>query len=208
MPEKCTGHRPNGARCKRWPLRGATVCDSHGGGAPQVAAKAAIRHEVAQWFPGGTTEDPGEVLLRMVTVTSERVALYASLLEEQYQKAAAGDETTTLPARIGVLIGHKHALTRDGDAVPVEEAIRALVALEQQERALAGSLAAKAVSAGLEARRIDVAQRRGSEIAAVLQALVGDAGLALTAEQRLAFPAALRRVLGFASQPAIEGELL
>jgi len=40
--EKCTATaRRTGHRCGRWPLKGATVCNSHGARAPQVRAKAA-----------------------------------------------------------------------------------------------------------------------------------------------------------------------
>lgn len=41
-PEKCTARTARG-RCKRWPTRGATVCATHGGSAPQVRAAAAER---------------------------------------------------------------------------------------------------------------------------------------------------------------------
>lgn len=40
--EKCTASTSRG-RCKRWPTRGATVCRTHGAGAPQVRAAAAGR---------------------------------------------------------------------------------------------------------------------------------------------------------------------
>lgn len=43
MPEKCIGHLKNGNRCKRSPIKGATVCRVHGGAAPQVRAKAQQR---------------------------------------------------------------------------------------------------------------------------------------------------------------------
>lgn len=47
--EKCTGHSSKtGERCKRWPLRGSTVCTSHGAAAPQVREKAALRVQEQQ----------------------------------------------------------------------------------------------------------------------------------------------------------------
>ena len=41
--EKCKARRTDGEPCGRFPTRGADVCRSHGGGAPQVRAAAAER---------------------------------------------------------------------------------------------------------------------------------------------------------------------
>jgi hypothetical protein len=38
---KCTGTCRDGRPCGKWPIRGGTVCKTHGGSAPQVRAKAA-----------------------------------------------------------------------------------------------------------------------------------------------------------------------
>jgi hypothetical protein len=43
VPQRCTAHRKNGDQCKRAPIRGGTVCTSHGGGAPAVREKARRR---------------------------------------------------------------------------------------------------------------------------------------------------------------------
>ena len=51
----------------------------------------------------------------------------AGLLAESYAAAEAGEATTTLSGWIAVLVGNTYALSRDGDPVPVGEAIRALV---------------------------------------------------------------------------------
>lgn len=40
---KCTATRRSGTRCTNWAILGGTVCRMHGGGAPQVKAKAAER---------------------------------------------------------------------------------------------------------------------------------------------------------------------
>ncbi len=40
---KCSARRTNGEPCGNYPIRGGTVCTKHGGGAPQVRAKAAER---------------------------------------------------------------------------------------------------------------------------------------------------------------------
>jgi hypothetical protein len=40
---RCRGHRGDGSPCKRWSIRGAYVCPSHGGRAPQVRRAAERR---------------------------------------------------------------------------------------------------------------------------------------------------------------------
>ena len=42
-PTRCKATRRNGDQCGSKPIRGGTVCRMHGGGAPQVKAKAAER---------------------------------------------------------------------------------------------------------------------------------------------------------------------
>jgi hypothetical protein len=43
----CTAHRTNGEPCKRRPIKGGTVCATHGGRAPQVKEAARRRIEAA-----------------------------------------------------------------------------------------------------------------------------------------------------------------
>lgn len=206
MKTQCAGRRKDGKRCERSPIAGATVCRLHGADAPQVRSRAIVRAEVAKWGLQDITEDPGEVLLRLVTQSSRRAALYASLLEEQYERAAAGEETTTLDSRIGVLIGKKFSLTRDGEPVAVEEAIRGLVELELRERELCGSFASKAIAAGLAERQVRIAERMGGAIAEVLRAVLADPVLGLTPAQLAQAPDVFRSHLGLASPPlTIEG---
>ena len=98
-PQKitCSGRKSNGDPCPNWAINGGTVCGTHGGRAPQVKTKAAIRAEVRAWGLGDVHVDPGEVLLRLVSQSSARVELYARLLEEAYDAAErlsqAEDET-------------------------------------------------------------------------------------------------------------------
>lgn len=73
--------------CENHAINGGTVCTAHGGKAPQVAAKAAVRAEVMKWGLGDTTVDPGETLLRLVSQSAARVELYGRLLQEAYEAA-------------------------------------------------------------------------------------------------------------------------
>lgn len=207
MSVKCVGTKQNGQPCPNWAVNGATVCKVHGGMAKQVRTRAAVRHELTKWVLGDITEDPGEVLLRLVTQASRRVALYSSLLEELYAKADAGEPETTLPARVGVLIGRKYVLGAEGRPVPVEEAIRGLVELEQKERQLCADFAAKAIAAGLAERQVRVAEKMGSQIAEIIRAVVLAPQVGLSEAQRIAVLAGLRSQLGLGEQTAIESGL-
>jgi hypothetical protein len=84
---QCVATTSRGERCKKWAVRGATVCRSHGAATSHIRAKAAVRAEVLDWGLGDTKVDPGEVLLRLVSQSAARVQLYSRLLEEAYQAA-------------------------------------------------------------------------------------------------------------------------
>jgi len=43
IARQCVAHKKNGQRCRASAVHGATVCIKHGGAAPQVRAKAALR---------------------------------------------------------------------------------------------------------------------------------------------------------------------
>lgn len=196
---RCTGtSKASGERCKRAAIWGGNVCHRHGGAAPQVKARAAVRAELLRWGAGDTTLDPATVLLRLVTQAANRAEFYAALLEEQYQAVANGDKKTTLPSKVGVLIGHKYALDKNGVPVAIEEAIRGLVQLEGVERDRAANFATKAVAAGLAERAVKIAERQQAIVAELLQAVLSDPELGLTAEQRKAAPVVARRILSLA----------
>ncbi len=44
---RCSAHKKSGEQCKKWAIRGGTVCRFHGGAAGQVKRKAAARIEAS-----------------------------------------------------------------------------------------------------------------------------------------------------------------
>lgn len=191
LPSTCKADNA-GEPCGRPVVPGTTVCEWCGGNTPQVRRRAIVRAELLEWGLTDTVEDPGTILLRLVSQSSRRVALYADLLEQQYAKSGTGELTTTLPTQIGVLIGRKYSLNNEGRPVPVEEAIRGLVQLEMKERELCASFASKAIAAGLAERQVRNAERMGAMMADMLRAVLGDPALGLSAEQRAAIPGVIR----------------
>lgn len=196
--DRCTGKRSDGTPCQGWRMEGSDKCRRHLFN-PRSRANAAVRAEVLRWGLGDADIDPGEILLRLLSQAVNRAEHYADLLEEQYRLAAEGHDDASLPVGVTALIGHKYSLTREGDAVPVEEAIRALVELEGVERDRAARFAGLAISAGLAERQVRMAEQMGPRIADALREILSDPDLALTDTQRQAVPAVARRCLSIAS---------
>lgn len=119
--------------------------------------------ELADWGVTDEHVDPGEQLLRLVAQSSRRAAFYASLLQRSWE----GDPdlpSAFTSAGLGALIGHRYLLTKDGDPVPVEEAIRGLVELEAAERERCARWSKMAIEAGLEARRVQLAEQEAATL--------------------------------------------
>lgn len=163
-------------------MRGATVCGKHGGMAPNVRKRAIVRAELAEWGLADTTEDPGELLLRLVAQSARRAAYYAELLRQQQERDA---ETTgvaqglaELPRELRGLIGFKIAAAgKDGDLYAAEEAIRGLVVLEAQERDRCARFAKLALDAGIAERQVRLAEQQVDMVAAALSAAIAELGL-------------------------------
>jgi|NGEPerStandDraft_6_1074524.scaffolds.fasta_scaffold21518_2 hypothetical protein len=85
--ERCTATRHStGDRCKRWPTSGATVCRTHGSGAPQVKRAAARRIAEAKTVKilakhGTILGDDLDPLTALQVVISQTIALKEDLIE-------------------------------------------------------------------------------------------------------------------------------
>jgi hypothetical protein len=205
-------------QCKNWAIKGGEVCRTHGGSAPAVKAKAAIRAEVYEWGLTDAADDPGEVLLRLVTQSRKRADLYASLLQEAYEAAerlraaheagaqiyAPGDELadTAETARrdldrifntggVAAIVGNTYGAAKDVGVYVTGEAIRGLADLEAKERERCANFATKAIAAGLAERTVRVAERQGQLMVEMVQAALREVDL--SPEQASAFKAALAR---------------
>jgi hypothetical protein len=66
-PPKCVATaKHTGKRCGKWPVPGATVCKLHGGMAPQVKRKAAVRVALREALERGDRRPLWEILLETV----------------------------------------------------------------------------------------------------------------------------------------------
>jgi hypothetical protein len=194
---QCVATTKSGAQCKTDSVQGATVCRMHGGSAPAVKAKAAVRAEVMRWTLGDAVDDPGEVLLRLVTQSRMRVDAYSSLIE---QKIADGQTLYGNDFTLEhILVGNSMVAIGEGEAVKVGEYIRGLVQLESQERDRLGMFAAKAIAAGLAERQVRLAERQGELLAELMRMIATDPEMGFSPAQREAMPHVLRRHLALVS---------
>lgn len=181
---KCTAKsKQSGKQCARWAKPGALVCESHGAAAPQVAAAAAVRAEVMQWGLGDTDADPGEMLLRLIDQAKDRVERLSQEIDTQVAQHGL----------MGAMTGESFVMSDDGKLQKVGEYVRALAALENQERDRLAKFSTLAINAGLAERQTRLAERQGLLIEAVLASVFDEIGL--TVEQRALAPAALRKAI-------------
>ena len=186
MADRCTGQKTSGDPCKGWRVPGSDKCRRHLPN-PVARARAAVRAEVLAWGLGDTTVSPDETLLRLISQSAARVQRLSSRLEELVEEHG-GDLAEAM-------VGDSMMVTGDGELVKVGEYVRGLCQLEAQERDRLAGFCAKAIAAGLAERQVRLAERMGQQIAEVLRAVLGDPELGLTAAQREAAPATIRRHL-------------
>lgn len=177
---KCTGRRTNGQTCTKWPMKGQKVCRNHGGASPQAKAAAEVRIQVAEAAKAVATfglpreVDPRDALLEEVHRTAGAVAW----LHEQVQALRSED----------VVWGVTEEVTKDAGEFPGVDTTRAAkvnvwVELWRAERAHLVKVAKEAIGAGLEERRVRLAEQQGAMLASVIKAILGD--LDLTPEQQV-----------------------
>lgn len=155
--------------CINAPIRGGTVCHAHGGRAPQVKAKAAVRAELASWGLGDSKEDPGELLLRLMSQSSARVVRYSAELEDLVEQHGGDIQAA--------MIADSMMLDRDGNAVKVGEYVRGLARLEADERDRCAGMATKAIAAGLAKRQVELAEREAEMVIGAVNAALEAAGV-------------------------------
>ena len=187
---RCTGQTKAGKPCKSPAIHGGKVCWKHGGAAPQVRAKGEIRYELAQWVMGDAVDDPGEVMLKLITQSRRR----ADACALELARASAGYDTLQ-----EALVGDSMITGMDGSVHKAGEYIRGLVVIEAQERDRAFNFASKAVAAGLEERRVQVTEQQAGVFAEFVRALIESVELGLSpAQQEVALVVASRELRAIA----------
>jgi hypothetical protein len=136
-------------------------------GSRAAQATAAIRATVARWTSEDTTLEPGETLLRLMTIAYLRAEQHADEL----------DNVLTEHGWRAAFVGDSYITAEDGTARKVGEYARQLAVWEAQERKHAADLAVRAVAAGLEERRVRAEEQQVSLFAQALDAALAELGL-------------------------------
>lgn len=184
--------------CPNSPRKGATRCRMHGGSAPQVQAAVErkrqedVARKAVETYGLKADVDPITALLDEVQWTAGHVAWLRDRVREIEQKALVWGVTETVS---------KMATEFPGVDVTEGAAPNIWLTLYQKERAHLVAVCKAAISAGIEERRVRLAERQGDLIALVLQRILGD--LDLSDEQRARVPEVAARRLREMSELAL-----
>jgi hypothetical protein len=182
---RCQARRSDGEPCQRWAIKGATVCPSHGGSIKRVRAAAARRLQreqlegdlgvlLAELEIQAADRHPVDVLLAAVARCSAMAQVLGALV---------GGLTTTTGGP-GALWGPNHL----GDGAP-----HVLTTMYGQWLDRAARASKLAIEAGVEERRVRLAEQLSALVVDVLRGVLDD--LDLSAEQRAAAAVAMPRRL-------------
>lgn len=178
-PRRCKAKSSRtGERCKKWALTDMTVCATHGGRSPRAKAGAEQRRAEKEALKAVATFglpreiNPRDALLEEVYRTAGAVDWLTAKVRELDPEAAVWGVTEEVYKGSGEFTGTDttHAA-----------AANMWVQLWQKERKHLVDVSKAAISAGIEERRVKLAEQQGALLASVIKQILGD--LNLTADQ-------------------------
>ncbi|WP_019059949.1 hypothetical protein [Streptomyces prunicolor] len=216
---RCTAHKKGtdgakGDRCGAWALKGQKVCRVHGGKAPQnlkagkrrVAEERAL--ELVQMYGCKIETTASEALLEDVQWTAGHVAYLRDRVQQIENQAETDDhdDEDDEDDEEGAAYGRRRdrrsslvwGVTRqkvggEDRGTTWEAAPNIWLRLYQAERAHLLKVCTAAISAGIEERKVRMAEQHGALVAQVIRAILND--LELTAEQQERVPQIVPRHL-------------
>lgn len=190
----CAAHRKGGVEhpevrglpCKMPPMAGQAICKKHGGSAVQARA-AGLRH---------VREEGARILMETYGRKLDITATDALLNEVQWTAGhVAWLREQVQRIEQAALIWGVTRIKEGGDDRGTTEEAKANIWLQlyREERAHLVRVCAEAIKAGLDERRVKLAEQQGSLVAEVIRAILGD--LHLSAEQQARVPEIVPRHL-------------
>jgi hypothetical protein len=190
---RCTAHlsknhpKSPGQRCPCWALKGQTICGFHGGHAPQNKAAAQRRlieeraRAIMQTYGRKIETTATEALLEEVKWTAGHVAWLRERVQE-IETQATGDDTEN-----PLVWGKVRSKTGGEDRGDTHEAgPNVWLRLYQTERAHLVKVCSEAIRAGIEERRVKLAESQGEQVAQAIRGILSD--LRLSPEQLALVP--------------------
>jgi hypothetical protein len=171
--QACTGHHNEwrgGGPCKLYPLRGLTVCRSHGGALKHVKAKAPERlaqqetaRVLATYAREDVDADPAEVLIDLICWGNAKVKYYRS-------RALDLTEDELVWGRTKSATGGKDK----GDTYEAKPNIWAVLQREAEQDV--ARYCVDALRVGLKQMELDIAARMADKIMPILDAVLAEFG--------------------------------
>ena len=202
MDRQCTAtSKRSGERCKKWAIKGAKTCLAHGSGSKKARAAAARRVEEEKAARQaqkavemlGIQRDipPSEALLEEVRWTAGHVDWLRDRVKELEREQLVWGKTKEKTAAGGEDAGFDVEVTES--SVP-----SVWYSLYEKERAHLVAVCTAALRAGVEERRVRLAEAQGAQVAEVIRAILDDLSLTLEQQQKVAtvVPARLRLLAG------------
>ena len=209
-PVKCKARKQDGTQCRAWPIRGAEVCRVHGGRAPQVKAAAARRlaaqaaEQAVRTLGLAVDISPTEALLEEVRWTAGHVAWLRSRVQELAEEPTHrhvsfdGEDEDLLetPGQRGALTwGTTKVKTGGDDAGTTQEAKPSIwYELYARERTHLIKVCDAAIRAGVEERRVRLAEQQGDLLALAIRRILEAFGLGDDPRVATIVPGVLREI--------------
>ncbi len=180
---KCKARKRNGQPCGKWPRHGQQVCESHGGNSPRALAAAERRlqdeaaEQAVQTYGLPVDVSPTEALLDEVKWTAGHVAWLRQQVQAIERDALVWGKTEEVDKGAGEFVG-----------VDVTHAAAPNVWLDlyYKERRHLLDVCKAAIQAGVEERRVRLAEQQGQLLASVIRAILDDLGLSAEQQAKVA----------------------
>lgn len=195
---QCKAKTRSGDTCKNHPIKGSTVCRMHGGSSPRAKEAAARRlqeqaaeREVLK-LAHPITVDPSKALLDLVHSTAGEVAYWTARVDH----LQSTDEKRLTNGLTKVTEGKDRGGVTTLRQVEATPAVEYRMLVDAKNRL--AQYASAALRAGVEERRVKLAESQGALVAQAIRTVLD--GLRLTADQQALVPQVVPQALRMLTQ--------